>query len=214
MSEIRTHDLPGQESDPASLRAGTWFEQFTPLQVLLAGAVSLGLAVGITGGAVALRIMGEEASPPNPDSDRGVAVGAPFPGSSIETNTTPTPNSGGFNNAARVVLKCTGLKIERIPGNLQVFKVTPEVTVVSGEASSPYLYTLVGNDTGSNMVGQGVSPMAVERSDNAEFPVIVLADTAGTQYEANDPAQLEKPLGDSVPDSQLFECPVTAYPPN
>lgn len=217
MAEVTAHstlDQLGQEDGPhGSLR-----KHVTRPRMLFAGALTVTLAAGLAGGLLLSRGSGEDAGTTTPNGDKGVAAGAPFPGSSAESNTTPTQSSGGFNNGAKVVLKCTGLKMEEAKddeartGAKGLFKVTPVVEVVSGDPSSPYLYTLLGTDTGHNVVAQGVGSFTVDSSNNAEFPVIVLADTAGTKYGPGDPSQLQDPFGDNIPDAQLFDCPVVGYP--
>jgi len=219
MAEV-THDstFEAGNSPLGNLPHKNWREYVTRNRVIMAGGMAFALVAAVGTGVVLGRSSGGEAASPQPGGDKGVAAGAPFPGSSLETSTAPTDNSGGFNNAAKVVLKCTGLQMEEAKddeartGAKGLFKVTPVVEVVSGDVTSPYLYTLLGTDTGKNHVQPGVGTFLVDSSDNAEFPVIVLADTAGTQYKPGDPTQLEKPFGDTIPDSQLFDCPVVPYP--
>jgi len=177
-------------------------------------ASAVALALGIGGGV----LLGRGGNDGNDASavgrGNGVAAGPAAPGNNNQDpNVAPTPSSGGFNNAAKVVLSCTGLDIRLEPGTVDTYSVTPKVNVTSGDVSSPYLYTLLGTDLGHNEVAQGVSTIHnVKRGDNVEFPVVVVVDTAGTEYGPNDPSALERPFGDTIPDQQLFDCPVVPYP--
>ena len=217
MAEV-THGTFGTGNNPlGDLPHRNWREHITRNRVLIAGGAAFALVATLGTGVLLGRSSGGGAEAAQPGGDKGVAAGAPFPGSNLES-LAPTDNSGGFNNGAKVVLKCVGLQMEEAKddeartGAKGLFKVTPQVEVVSGDITSPYLYTLLGTDTGKNYVQQGVGSFVVDSSDNAEFPVIVLADTAGTKFGPNDPSQLERPFGDNIPDQQLFDCPITAYP--
>jgi hypothetical protein len=175
-------------------------------------ASTLALALGIGGGILLGRSGGSDEAVAGPGN--GVAAGPAVPGNNnVDPNIAPTPSSGGFNNAAKVVLQCTGLDIRLEPGTTDTYSVTPKVDVSSGDVNSPYVYTLLGTDLGHNEVAQGVGTIhGVKRGDNVEFPVVLVVDTAGTEYSPNDPDALKDPFGDSIPDQQLFDCPVVPYP--
>lgn len=217
------HEGPSREqaTEEDDLIVDPWSERFAQARDYVrhhrrvALASTLTLALGIAGGALFLGRSGgsaEEGTVAGPGN--GVAAGPAVPGNNNQDpNVAPTPSSGGFNNAARVVLQCTGLDIRLEPGTTDTYNVTPKVEVSSGDVSSPYLYTLLGTDLGHNEVTQGVGTIhGVKRGDNVEFPVVVVVDTAGTEFGPNDPSALEKPFGDSIPDQQLFDCPVVPYP--
>ncbi|HEU4914498.1 MAG TPA: hypothetical protein VFT16_03800 [Candidatus Saccharimonadales bacterium] len=177
-------------------------------------ATTLALAVGLGGGILLGRGGSESADTTAPGRGNGVAAGPLAPGANESNpNTTPTQSSGGFNNAARVVLECTGLDIRLEPGTVDTFSATPVVTVKRGESTSPYLYTLLGTDTGHIEVVEGVNTLHdIKQGDNVEFPLVAIVDTAGTKFGPDDPEALSKPFGDAIPDQQIFNCPVVPYP--
>jgi hypothetical protein len=178
-------------------------------------ATTLALAVGLTGGILLGSRGGDSSEAATPGRGNGAAAGPLSPGTTESSSPieTPTQSSGGFNNAARVILECTGLDIRLEPGTVDRYSATPKVEVKSGDPASPYLYTLLGTDIGENKVVQGVGTLrGIERGDNVEFPVVVLVDTAGTKFGPNDPEALAEPFGDAIPDQQIMDCPVTPYP--
>ncbi len=211
MAEVTTHSAV--ETLIGGGEPKNWQKYLTRPRNLIAGMLTMSLAA--TGGFLLLRPSHSEALSPGASGDHGVAVGSPNSGSinQISPNQTPSPSTGGFNTAAHVVLKCTGLSIKLSTGTANKYDVTPQVEVVSGDPTSHYLYTVLGTDLGHNVAVQGVSTLTrVSPAENSEFPLVVLVDTAGTSIGPDNPDALTRPLGDKVPDAQLFECPPVPYP--
>lgn len=206
MAEVLSHSSTSTLTEEAP---HTWHDYVTTPRAFLAGMLTVGLAAG----GLWLSRSHPDASPSIPNGDRVVAAGSPTPGAANEIGSTPSSSTGGFNNAGHVVLKCIGLDIKLTRGTANKYDITPKVQVVSGDPTSPYLYTVLGTDLGHNIASQGVSTLSgISRAENTVFPVVVLVDTAGTPFGPNNPEALTRPLGDKVPDAQMFECPPVPYP--
>lgn len=181
---------------------------------LLAGGVAMGVFIPRGGG-------DNEA----PIRDRGALSGPITPGVGTaevplpsQSNVSPAPNSGGFNNkAGRVILRCLDSTVveslddeKLLPGH-HIYKITPQVGQVVGRLESPYLYTVVSDDIGNNVAQQGLGPVTFDAANSTVFPVVNIIDIYGTRLQQN-PDALNKPFGDAVPDSQIFSCPPVEYP--
>ncbi len=174
-------------------------------------------ALGLTIGFVHAKVFEGGSAAPVAGTDKGVATAPAVPGGAQSPNTgtqgnanvniSPTPSSGGFNNAAGgAALTCTDVRIVPLGGSK--YNVIP---VVSGDTSGADLYTVAVNDNDTREHKKGIAWLPLDSSVNTSFPQIMVVNLDGTGAS---PSDLDGPLGGSFPDSHIYDCPVTAYPGN